>query len=83
MPLTLGVTKASRMTLVYIYRKIYPPWGGYKPMAFGGEYMKRGREKSGKCLRKRKKSENGRKKEKKLKRERKEERGKKKRENRK
>jgi hypothetical protein len=47
-----------------IYWKIPPPWGKekYQPMSFGGKNMKRGREKGGKCKRKRKKEERKRKK---------------------
>jgi hypothetical protein len=29
-----------------------PPRGGYQPISFGGNYIKRGREKEGKCKRK-------------------------------
>jgi hypothetical protein len=39
--------------------KYPPPRGGYQPMSFGGENMKRGREKEGKC----KKGRRGKKKE--------------------
>jgi hypothetical protein len=38
-----------------IYWKIPPPQGRYQLMSFGGKNMKRGREKEGKCKRKRKK----------------------------
>jgi hypothetical protein len=53
---------------MYICRGLYigkssPPGGGkYQPMSFGGKNMKRGREKGGKCKRKRKKWERKRKK---------------------
>jgi hypothetical protein len=50
---------------VYILENTPYPWGGgvkYQPMSFGGKYMKRVREKGGKCKRKRKKEERKRKK---------------------
>ncbi len=46
-------------TGVYILENIS---SSYQPMSFGGKNMKRGREKGGKCNRKRKKVERKRKK---------------------
>jgi hypothetical protein len=50
--------------VLYIIKYPRPPWGGgkYQLMSFGGKNMKRGREKGGKCKRKRKKEERKRKK---------------------
>jgi hypothetical protein len=42
---------------LYIAKYLPPPGGGYPPMSFGEKNMKSGREREGKCLRKRKKGE--------------------------
>jgi hypothetical protein len=47
---------------VYILENTPPQGGEYQPMSFGGKNMKRGREKGGKCKRKRQKGERKKKK---------------------
>jgi hypothetical protein len=42
---------------LYIGKYPFPREGKYQPMSFGGKNMKSGREKGGKCKRKRKKAE--------------------------
>jgi hypothetical protein len=42
---------------LYIEKYPPPPGGEYQPMSFRGKYMKSGREKEGKCKRKRNKGE--------------------------
>jgi hypothetical protein len=46
-----------KKTGVYILENTPPRGEKYQPMSFGGKNMKRGREKGGKCKRKRKKGE--------------------------
>jgi hypothetical protein len=66
----LNSTQAGKLSVdlshagVYILENTPPPLGGgkYRPMSFGGENMKRRREKRGKFKRKKKKEERKRKK---------------------